>query len=209
MGIGSFRCKKPCKFMKPQATSYTIIQIPGWRDKVSHSAKFRIFSYLAGNAFPSGLLRAAPQRPLRHSLACRETESAYPAAPGVANRLWLLQPLSGAFRKTGTGGGIPARPSFPDRSNCLRDRLVAGPEPHGLPPPIGDPPVGGGGASEATMSLPATKRCPRHFALSGVAACPLASIGCGPVTGIRFRNSESCGVMRLAKILSKIPTAPP
>lgn len=73
---------------------------------------------------------------------------------GYSTRL-RLQTLSGAFRKSGTSRGIPARPS--GRANCLRDRLVADPEPHGLPPPYGDPPVGGGGASDACHESPRNK----------------------------------------------------
>jgi hypothetical protein len=105
-----------------------------------------------------------PQRPRRNSHACRETESACPAAR-ASHRPRLLQTLSGASRQTGPGGGIPARPSFSDQSNCLRDRLVAGPEPHGLPPPIGDPLLG----AEVPPRLP---WAPRHKALSSP-FCPL------------------------------------
>jgi hypothetical protein len=124
----------------------------------------------AGKAFPSGLLRAALPLPA----------GAPPQRPQESGRLVVSMnpdrclvprhsaPASSSLRRIQQDRdlpGIPPRPSC--RSNCLRDRLVAGPEPHGLPPPIGDPPVGGGGASEATIALPATKRCPRHFARGG------------------------------------------
>jgi len=103
-----------------------------------------------------------PQRP-RSIQACREIESASPAARS-SRRPRLLQPLSRASWKTGTYWGIPASPSYgqiacgipwsrvPSLTDCLR--LAAAP-------------LVGGGASDATMSLPATKGCPRHFALSG------------------------------------------
>jgi hypothetical protein len=96
------------------------MDVHGWRDKVSQSVEFRISAHLVGKAFPSGLLRAAlrlpagtpPQRPRRHSQACRETESAYPAAR-ASHRPRLLQTLSGASPgRPGPAGKYPPVPPF-------------------------------------------------------------------------------------------------
>jgi hypothetical protein len=91
-----------------------------------------------------------PQRPVE---PIRLVERLNPPARPLLRR-WPTTAPSNSLRRIPEDrdrAEIPPRPS--GRANCLRDRLVAGPEPHGLPPPIGDP-QGGGGASEATMGSP-------------------------------------------------------
>jgi hypothetical protein len=76
-----------------------------------------------------------PQRPRRIGPGLSGACSAYPATrPSRRLRLHNLPPAQSEDRNR---TGIPPRSS--GRANCLRDRLVAGPEPHDLPPPISVP----------------------------------------------------------------------
>ena len=163
------------------------MNVHGWRDKVLQFVKFQHFSIWRGKPSP----RAYCVRPYPFQ---RGTPPQRPQEPATLverlnppTRLLVPRTDHGSFKhspalktKTGTSRGIPTRPSFSDRANCLRDRLVAGPEPHGLPPPIGDSLRG----AEVPPRLPWS---PRHKALSSPLR-PLRQSRVPPAPPNRFKS---------------------
>ncbi len=124
-----------------------------WRGKPSPRA-YRVRPYPFQRGTP-------PQRPRRGSQACREIESAYPAcsslAPTTAPSNSLRRIPENRDRR-----GIPARPSAV--------KLPAGSLGGGSRAPRSAsayrrPPCWGRRCLRGYHGLPATKRCPRHFAL--------------------------------------------